>query len=167
MARFIYLLIILVLCSGCATPYMSEGFMGSFKSTQIQDGMFRVNFRGNAYSHTDRVEDFALLRSAELALENGYKYFVIMGENQETSTVGVTTPVTANTTGNMNMYGGNGYAYGHYRGTTTYSGGNTFFINRPSASMVIQCFKEKPNVSGMIYDAEQVRTNIKKSYGIQ
>lgn len=175
MHRFFYLIIIFVFCSGCATEYQRQGLTGGYTDTRIQDDIFRVGFKGNGYTSTERAADLALLRCAELALENGYKYFVIMGQNEETKTSAYTMPVTANTTassfGNVNLYGGNGYAQGtysgNYYGTTTYSGGQTFLIDTPSTSMVIKCFKEKPDISGMIFDAEQIRTNIKQSYGIK
>ncbi len=167
MVKFIYFLFLSIFCLGCATGYQRQGLTGGYTDTRIQDNMFRVGFKGNGYTSTEKAADMALLRCAELALENGYNYFVVMGENQETRAMAVTTPVTANTSGNVNMYGGNGYAYGNYQGTTTYSGGNTFLIHKPSTSMMIQCFKEKPNIAGMVYDAEQIRTNIKQSYGIK
>ena len=37
-------------------------------------------FKGNGYTSKDKTFDFALLRSAELTLENGYRYFVVVGE---------------------------------------------------------------------------------------
>lgn len=167
MNKFLYFFFIGVICSGCATGYQTQSFTGGYTSMPIQDGVFRVSFVGNGYTSAQRATDFALLRSAEVALENEYSYFVILGENRDSKTMTYTTPVTANTTGNLNVYGGNNYAYGNYQGTTTYSGGNTVFINKPSTDMTIQCFKEKPDISGMVYDVEQVKNNLKQAYKIK
>ncbi|HQL41364.1 MAG TPA: hypothetical protein PLO93_03625, partial [Candidatus Omnitrophota bacterium] len=110
---------------------------------------------------SDRAEDFALLRCAELSLENGYKYFIIIDEKLETQTTSTTTPVTANTYGRVNMYGNQG----SYSGTTYYSGGETYTFHKPSASNTIKCFKDKPQDSNMmVYDAEQIKQNIRKQY---
>jgi hypothetical protein len=37
-----------------------------------------LTFKGNGYTSRERATDFNLLRCAEVCLENGYKYFVIV-----------------------------------------------------------------------------------------
>ena len=96
---------------------------------KLQDNIFRVTFRGNAYSSMERTGDFALLRSAEITIENGYKYFVVLEINSLIKAISYIMPAT---------------------------------------DMTIECFQDKPvNVKGMIYDAQQVKTNIKNAYGIK
>jgi len=57
---------------------------------------------------------------------------------------------------------------GSYNATTYYSGGETYHIRKPATNMTIECFQDKPaDVNGMIYDAEQIRINIKNAYGIK
>src|SRR5437764_1386447 len=51
----------------CATPYQRHGFTGGFSESQLDENVFRVNFRGNGYTSPERAADFTLLRSAELA----------------------------------------------------------------------------------------------------
>lgn len=138
--------------SGCATGYQKQGFTGGYTDMKVQDDIFKVGFRGNAYCGSGRAEDFALLRCAEIALENGYKYFVIIDEKSGVTTGAYTTPVTAQTT--TQTYGSvQGTAYsnmytGSYSGTThgstTYSGGQTYTFHKPSTRNTIKCFKEKP-----------------------
>ena len=67
--------------AGCATGYHSKGFTGGYSNMKLQDNIFKVTFRGNAYSSMERTGDFALLRSAEITIENGYKYFVVLETN--------------------------------------------------------------------------------------
>ena len=149
---------------GCATGYHGKGFTGGYTDTKVQDNIFKVTFKGNGYSSMERAGDFALLRSAEVAVENGYKYFIVLGTNSYVKTASVTTPVTAQTNGTVNMYGNTG----SYSGTTYYSGGQTYNFHKPTTNMTIECFQDRPaNVNGMIYDAEQIKTNLKNAYGIK
>ena len=84
---------------GCVTAFKNVGFTGGYSETQLDKNVFKVSLRGNRYSSRDRVSDFTLLRSAELALENGYKIIAIIDEGRYTSTSTYTTPTTSHTTG--------------------------------------------------------------------
>ena len=168
------LLVLLVLFSGCATTYQSNGFSGGYSETQLDENVFKVAFRGNGYTGRERVADFTLLRSAELAMQSGYKYFVIVDANSYTSSSTYTTPTTATTSVNANTYGtantyGNNTTYNantYGTATTTVSGGQTYNISKPSSSNTIVCFKEKPT-TGFSYNAEFIFNNITKKYDIE
>lgn len=174
--KSIFLAVLVLFLGGCATGYQQQGLTGGYTDMKIQDDIFKVGFSGNSYCGSARAEDFTLLRSAEVALENGYKYFVILDEKSGTITEAYTTPVTSQTTtqthGSVrgaaysNMYVG---SYdGTTAGTTNYSGGDTYIFRRPSTRNTIKCFKEKPEgISGMIYDAEQIKANMRKQYRIK
>jgi len=155
----------LLFFSGCAgTGYHAVGFTGGYTDVKIQDGIFRVSFRGNSFISKDKVQNLALLRSAEVALENGYSYFVVLEGESGTNQVLYTTPMTSRTYGTVNTYGSSGT----YQGNTTYSGGQTYSFNKPQTILMIKGFKEKPEVSSsIIYDAEQIKTNLKKQYKIK
>ena len=63
-----------------ATPYQPIGFGGSnasggFSDQRIERDRFRVTFSGNSLTSRERVETYLLFRSAELTLQNGYRYF--------------------------------------------------------------------------------------------
>ena len=151
-----------VLLSGCATVYQSEGFTGGYSETQLGENVFQVSFRGNGYTDRERASDFALLRSAELTLEKGFRYFVIV-ESEKHSKVGAyTTPSTSYTTGSA--YGSGNYAYGS--ATTTTYGGQTYLISKPRATNTILCFKDKPQIDGLVFDAEFVTKSIREKYDI-
>jgi hypothetical protein len=128
MKRILTVLLCLSL-AGCATGYHSKGLTGGYSNMKLQDNIFKVTFNGNAYLSMEKARDFALLRSAEITIENGYKYFVVLEAN-----------------GSMKI---------------------ASYIT-PAANMTIECFRDKPDhVKGMIYDAGQIKTNIKKAYNIQ
>ena len=151
-----------ILLSGCATTYQSSGFSGGYSETQLDENVFKVVFRGNGYTGRERVADFTLLRSAELALQNGYKYFAVIDANSYTSNSTYTTPTTSNTT--ANVYGSGNYAYGN--ATTTTYGGQTYNISKPSSSNTIVCFKEKPE-NTFSYNADFIYKNITKKYNVK
>jgi len=155
----IFIAIVSIALLGCATPYQRIGLTGGYSETQLGDNVFHVSFRGNGYTSYERASDFALLRSAELALEHGFRYFVIVESQKRTKIVTHTTPSTSYTTGSMYSYGN--YAYG--TATTTTYGGQTYFISKPRVSYTILCFKEKPKIKGLVFDAEFVAKSIKKS----
>ena len=67
----------LLALAGCSTPYQRTGFTGGFSETRLQENAFSVSFRGNGYTSRERSTDFALLRCAELTLENGFKFFAV------------------------------------------------------------------------------------------
>jgi len=62
--------------SGC-TSYHAAGPSGGFSETRLSATSYQVHFRGNSYASPARVEKFALRRAAELALENGFRYFLL------------------------------------------------------------------------------------------
>jgi hypothetical protein len=59
------------------TTYHAAGPSGGFSETRLSTTSFQVHFRGNGYASPARVEKFMLRRAAELALENGFRYFVL------------------------------------------------------------------------------------------
>lgn len=157
-------LLIVAFISGCATSYKSAGFTGGYSDTKLQDDVYEISFKGNGYTGSDKTKDFALLRASEVALNNGYKYFLIFEGNNTTKTQLYTTPMQANTYGNVNLYGNTG----SYSGTTYYSGGETYMYHKPESSLTIKCLKERPTGNDIfVYDATQIKENLSNKYGIK
>jgi hypothetical protein len=152
-----------IILVGCATSYQKRGLTGGFSDTQLGENIFQVSFKGNAYTSRERASDFTLLRSAELSLENGFKYFVIVDSEKYTKTSTHTTPTTSYTTGNA--YGSGNYAYGS--ATTTTTGGQTYVYSKPRSTNTIVGFKDKPKTGGLAYEAEFVIKSIKAKYDIK
>ena len=152
--KYIYFCLVTLLLSACATPYQKNSFTGGFSETQLDDNVFKVTFRGNAYTNRERAADFALLRSAELTLDHGYSYFAIVKSGQHTSNSTYTTPTT--TYSSASAYGNNAY------GSSTTYGGQTYLISKPNATNTIICFKEKPK--GFSYNAEFIRKSLSEKY---
>jgi uncharacterized protein YceK len=85
MKNIILIVFVSIFIQGCATTYQKSGFSGGYSETQLDTNIFKVSFRRNSYTGGERVADFTLLRSAELALKNGYQYFAIIDSNSYTS----------------------------------------------------------------------------------
>jgi len=149
--------------SACATPYTHDGALGGYNDTRLAENVFQVSFQGNGYTSEQRVADFTLLRSAEVAMQNGYNYFIIVKEHESARSGAFTTPTSSYTTGSV--YGSGNYAYGS--ATTTTTGGQTFLFSIPSSRNTIVCYKDKPEINGLVYNAKIVAASIRKKYNIK
>ena len=162
MYRITGTLTLCLLMAGCATGYSAEGFMGGYEETQLNPNVYRVSFKGNAYTSMNRAADFTLLRSAELALENGYPYFVIVDANQWTKNETYTTPTQTTTTASATAYGNT--ATGSAYSTTT--GGQTYNYAKPRSTNTIVLLKTNDTAGSLVYDAQFIVDSMEKKYGI-
>jgi len=162
MKKIIFLAAFVIFINGCATTYQADGLTGGFSETQLGENIFQVSFRGNAYTRKNRASDFTLLRSAELTLEHGFRYFIITESEKDTTVSTFTTPTHSHTTGSAYFSGNSMYGSAN----TTTSGGQTFLMRKPNTTNTIVCFREKPKINNLVYDAEFVVNSIKKKYGL-
>lgn len=160
---------------GCATGYHRNGLTGGFSETMLSYNTFQVNFSGNGFTNGQRVADFALLRSAELALKNGFDFFQIVNVNNHGFQSFYTTPVQASTNYNSNILG-SAYSYGnstsytgstHGTATTTFTGGQTYTITKPSSTNTVVCYRKKPEGQGFVYEAKFIVKSLKEKYKIK
>lgn len=150
----------LILLAGCATPYKSDGLLGGFSETQLSPNVWRVNFHGNGYTRSERASDMALLRSADITLENGFTHFALADSGESSKTSAYTTPIVANTSINTTHAGNQ--VYGSAR--TTYSGGQTYFVSSPSANNTVVMFKGQPSDVPMAFDAAFLCQSLGRKY---
>ena len=156
------LLVLLATLASCATSYQPTSFSGGYSETRLAEDAFQVSFNGNGYTSKERAADFSLLRSAELTLKNGFRYFVIVSSEKDSAVSSYTSPSTSYTT--ASAYGSGRHAYGN--ATTTTYGGQTYETSKPSATNTILCFKEKPAIPALVLEAEVVVRSIKEKYGM-
>lgn len=149
-----------LLLLGCVTQYQKQGATGGYTETQLDENIWKVTFKGNGFTQPERASDFALLRSAELAKENGYSYFIIIDSIERTKNSTHTTPTSSVTNANATVVGNN--VYGNAR-TTNY-GGDTMHISKPSTTNTIVCYREKPVVDGIVYSADFIINSIRSKY---
>jgi len=72
------------------TPYQPAATAGSYhmgySDQRIDDDHFRVSFAGNSLTSRETVERYLLYRAAELTVQNGFDYFVLINRDTETKT---------------------------------------------------------------------------------
>lgn len=151
-------MLLLVVLTACASPYQREGFGGGYSETQLSENVFKVSFRGNGYTGGDRAADMALLRSAEVTLEHGFKYFAVVDEQSSSSYGTYTAPTTTNAS--VTGYGNSAY------GTATTYGGQTFLIAKPRSTNLIACFNQKPE-GFFVFEAEFVAKSLRDKFGVK
>lgn len=121
------LMIFMVGCS-MPTPYQKGNLMGGYSDFPLSENSFQVSFIGNGFIGHGVALEYTLLRSAEVTLENGFKYFVLIDSKLHRNKIQtITFPETTNS---------------------------------------IQCYKEKPDIKGIIYDAMEIRKTLTEKYGI-
>ena len=166
-------IILIFLLSACATPYQSQGAMGGFNERRLDTNAFEVSFAGNGYTKTSRAIDFTLMRSAEIAIQGGFNYFVIVDSNSYVETTTRTTPGRTRTNTYSDTLG-----YAHNTGDliigsaqtitttrTTRTPGYTLTERRPSAKNIIVCYKEKPEGANF-YHAKDTFHRLAAKYNI-
>jgi hypothetical protein len=125
------------LLAGCATavgtayqPADKKGF--GFTEQKVESDRYRVTFAGDGATPASVVEDYALLRAAEIALANGYDWFRVVGrslDEEERGGVGVGAGVGGGSFGGRSGVSVGG---GGVRGTI---GGRRFYTSRLEALM--------------------------------
>ena len=113
--------------------------MVEYRSTAIQPDIFQVYARGNGYTSTDWVFKIALVRSAEIAKENGYDYFYILDISDSEKTYYQI---------NLSQYG-------------RYLGGNIMPISKPICNMLIKIVKEPEEGQPEPMSADFIINNVK------
>jgi hypothetical protein len=69
------------------------GLEGGYASTRLGSDTFNVIFQGNAFTPWATAEFYALYRGAEVTVESGYEYFVVVGGAPLTPSTLQTSPV--------------------------------------------------------------------------
>ncbi len=174
----IFVLSAIIGISGCATGYKSDGFTGGYSDTQLAPDMYRVVYRGNAYTAPERAQDLALLRASELTLQLGFTCFAIIDETHSTTTSSFTTPghaeTTAYTTGQssgkiyVNPYGGSysGTSSAYTKANTTYTPPKTHVFYKPKTGIMVKAFQTKPE-GFFTFDAAFLQQSLKQKYQIK
>ena len=143
-----------VLLTACAsrgmTPYGpadSDGY--GYRETRIERDRFNVVFAGDSGTPPGVVENYALLRAAELSLENGYDWFRVVRRFVEPSTRGGVNVGGGVGSGSFGRRGGVGVGVGGDFGTV---GARTYFTARLD---VLMGRGEKPGEANA-YDARSL-----------
>jgi len=162
----------------CATPYQRLSLRGGYSDTILAKDVFRVAFRGNAYTSRERAQDLALLRAAELTLEHGFTWFAVIDESDSARIQTYTTQGHATTTAqgtvynsgsiHLTPYGGtySGTSHIGLTATTTYTPPETYVFYKPETGLLIKAFATKPD-GIFTFDARFLRQSLGQKYHIE
>ncbi len=158
-----FMVMLLAALAGCSTSYGPSGLTGGYEETQLAPNVWRVSFTGNGYTTQERTQDFALLRSAELATKNGFRYFGFASAAVRANPGGViTTPGYSTTTGSASIYGN---SISGNSSTVSYPG-SSYAWTYPTANNTVVMFRERPQVEAMIYDAQFICESLGGKYKV-
>ena len=130
------------LLAACATAYKQakKESANGYLDTKLQEGMYEVFFNGNENTSARRANDFALLRAAEVCLENGYQSFAIERKTEDFTEKEVDTGVKI------------------FGGTLT-----SLENSEPKITLVIHCSKK----ADLLYKAQELKDSLRTRYKIK
>ena len=134
--------LLILLLAGCAKPLQPDNYADRISSTWLDAHRFVV-----AYPHTStdqQVVDLTLLRSAEIALQNGFTYFIIVKADESIAESSDTQTGAA-------------------KGFIVHNGIRYYHAN-PASSNTIIGFKRRPQ--GFAYVALFVKASLRNKYGL-
>ncbi len=166
MGRIVRVCLTALWLAGCAaTPYQPAGSGGYGYSEDAESGgAYLVTFAGNTASSQQQVDDFALLRAAELAASQGYASLSVADRRDSIiarsirgsgapSDVPTTAPSARGVRGNPSGYSVNGS-----------SGGGT---QVRVCMLRVQFYKHGDAVAGApVQDVQALLTKLRGEYGL-
>jgi len=120
----------------------AEDYSASFTTTWQAPDRFTVSYRDNPDSSAKMATELALLRAAEIALQHGFHYFVVVSP-EDLDNRGPAAARTARVA------------------TRT---GSDYHLASPAATNTIVCFRDRP--AGFAYVALFVKASLRASYGL-
>ena len=147
--KVIHLLLLVLLLGACAKSIQPDNYPELISSTRLGQDTFVVSYPGTADAANEQATDLALLRSAEVALANGFNYFVII-DNDATNTSAL--KVNDQQAGDLEIINPEPTLYR----------GKRYFHTDPATNNTIVCFKEKPE--GFAYVALFVKATLRSKY---
>ncbi|MBO9560584.1 MAG: membrane lipoprotein lipid attachment site-containing protein [Caulobacter sp.] len=159
MKRLIVLAVSAALLTACATSPTVYGPQtaphgAGYSEYRLENGRYRVTFQGNPGAPVNQVSDYVLLRSAELALRDGYDWFRVADRMTEQ---------TGSSSGSSLSIGGgsSSYDYGrHGHGSSVGLGVGTTFNLGPkpavTSSMEVVFGRGQPPRDANVYDARAI-----------
>ena len=161
--RIVSLSFILSSLAGCSTGYHPANLLGrGYSEMALSQDTYVVSFNGNGLTSEGTVQSYLLRRCAELTLNSGYKYFVVItGKTSVDGSIMQTpTTVNVNSTGNYRGFGSGTTTYYGYRSHSnfdvmggssssthaTINHGTQYQVNRYTSRVVVKMFKNNKNL---------------------
>jgi hypothetical protein len=149
----------LAVVAACATPtpYKEAATMNGdgYTTQQIESNRFRISFRGNSLTTRQTVDTYMLYRAAEVTLQNGGDYFIIVNKDVDKNTG------YENYGDDLAWGWGGGWGWRHGYGGYAGPFGGGFDYSRPINSYdaiadIVTYRGPKPAANPYAYDAHEV-----------
>jgi hypothetical protein len=134
--------------AGCATKYQDMGFSGGVTAQQITENSYRIVSRGNGFSDSTTIRDYALLKAAETTKQTGGTHFVVVGNDDASRVDQIVTPGTAQT----NFVGNTAY--------TTYSPAQAIPVFKPGQDVYIRVIDPGQPIPADAISADEIITYV-------
>lgn len=162
---------VLVACSS-ATQYQAAEKRGGYGYTETQLGKdrYRITFTGNSVTDKETVSDYALLRAAELTLQEGYDWFRLVARDNESKSRTSTSISGVNDFGGTQVYQRCGLLSCDtvvYDSPTRLSGGVASSTTRTSyqSSIEIKLGNDPMPDDAEAYDAQELASTLRRWMG--
>ncbi|MDE2487363.1 MAG: hypothetical protein KGO51_08190 [Alphaproteobacteria bacterium] len=142
--------------AACATPTHFQPAAGpgavGYSELRIEPDRYRIVFQGGPGAPVEQVQDYALLRAADVALAHGYDWFRVVGRDIHQTGYG----------GSSVSLGVGGMSFGHHSASGLGVGGDFPLSGGPALQVDMEVIMGKgPKPPGDdAYDARGVRANI-------
>jgi hypothetical protein len=145
----------LAVLGGCATatPYQAQKGGYGYAEQKLESDRYRVSFRGNSATSLETVQNYLMVRAAELTLAQQGDYFIVLSTQTEGTQSG-----NAPTVG----VGLGGFRFGSHGGVSIGFGGSTE-VDKTAyyASAEIRIFAgAKPADQPAAFDARELMANL-------
>ncbi len=158
----IFVVPLVLMLASCVANNSYQSFNNGvgYKSEETEPNVYTVSYTGTRTTKTEKVNDFALLRCAEITLEKGFSYFVITEATNNRDVAGRGANVNVGSVfsdaSKVGLQGG---------GTFNSSVGPSVSTQpRPVSTLVIHLFHEQPET--ISYDAYLIDRSLKDEYQI-
>ena len=152
--KILVLMVVGLVAAGCGeTGYHVKDASGGYSDFAISPDVFSVSFKGNSSTGRHTVEKYLMRRCCEVTLANGYKYYIVVSDKEDTRTG---TIYSGNTTYNSSNYrkgNDDDYRHGFSHGYAS-TFGSAQDYEEPGLICTIKCFKERPDEDVDYIDAE-------------
>ena len=153
-----------ILLTACATPYGKYGIAGGYTDSRIDENTFSISVDTNGFTSQQTTSMHGLYRAAELTVENGFDYFVIIGGSNGATSMAMVIPGASTSNTTVNVSGSTAYG----RTTTTTAPTTVVPMAFPNSTLTIKSFKgSKPDGVSNAYDARAVMKYLGPQIGIE
>jgi hypothetical protein len=156
--------LILITFAGCGSGYAPKGNFSEvgYSETFYAADRGTIYYYGESSTTYEKVNDLALLRAAELALQRHYNYFVVIENKDITKQEVITTAGHSEKVESKVKKDGKDVK----KTEQVYVPPSTNVKSKPAIALEVQFYITKPS-DGFVYEASFIYKSIRQKYGIE